>query len=202
MQNLYLRSEKGSELTWEELDTNWTRIKNGVEAVEQALEDTRTNKEWILPLYLLGNADAEERAWLGVLNYEDNQLCGIHYRNSDVLTVIGMSEQYRGILHQSDNRNLSIVSVGAGSLFDMGITIQDNSPYANAGISMSSSTIGLFIDDTLSMMIANYDGLLHLGFFGEHAQQQVITEISSEPAITELQDILIAYGLAVDNRIS
>jgi hypothetical protein len=41
---------------------------------------------------------------------------------------------------------------------------------------------------------------LHIGFFGEHASQQTIAEASTDPAITELQDILIIYGLALDNR--
>lgn len=39
-----------------------------------------------------------------------------------------------------------------------------------------------------------------LGFFGSIAAQQSITETSADVAITELQNILINYGLALDNR--
>lgn len=198
---LFKRIEMGRELSWEEIDTNWTRIKNAIDHTEQAIEDTRTNKEWILPLYLLGDAEAEERAWLGLIDFAGNEAAGIHYRNGDVLTAIAAAEQYRGIVHQSESAILSVVSVGAGAGgFDFGITIQDYSPYSEAGISMSSSSIALFNDSAIGLLVGKYDAQLHIGFFGEHASQQTIAEASTDPAITELQDILIIYGLALDNR--
>lgn len=210
MQNLYLRSEKGTELTWEEVDTNWTRIKNAVDGLELSLEDTRANKEWIMPLLLkeLDNAN------ISLINYEYNPVTnsdpftGLLYNNIDN-TKAGVYILYDGISND-------LLSIGIGSETDDYTAIintnwNDGVPELNYRIirhtPLSSVMIGIepdeaFINLLTSRMLTIRDdnGTPHIGFFGDHAPQQAISETTTDPAITELQDILIAYGLAIDNR--
>jgi hypothetical protein len=76
------------------------------------------------------------------------------------------------------------------------------SVYAGAGF----TGLGANLNSDL-VVRAGFDTLLRVntvslevGVFGSTATQQSITTNSVDPAVTELQNIMIAYGLATDNR--
>lgn len=189
MESLYKRTEKGSELTWEELDTNWTRIKNGVDALEQALQDTRTNKGWILPLYIEGNPESEHTRIDSMFGYG-----GIIYEDAN-----GFVASYPlGVYGNYNNYNLI-------SNFDISepsfeLSIYSDSPLLGTSILLDSVRALIKNQDVVGFELDSSGGVNRIGFFGEKVERQSITETSSDLAITEIQNILIAYGLAIDNR--
>lgn len=189
MRELFKRFDKGSELTWEELDTNWMRIKNGVDELEQELANSRINKEWILPLYLSGDAESENTRLDAMLGYG-----GIIYEDDNGFVSVFPFGVYGEYENYFLNNNFNIDEPS----FEL--SIYTNSPYTGTALLLNQTTITMRSEDDIFFQAERISGLSFLGFWGEKAERQSIAETSSDPAITELQDILIAYGLAIDNR--
>jgi hypothetical protein len=196
MEQLFLRTEAGRELTWEELDTNWMRIKNGVDALEVQLQDTRQQRDWVLPLYFYGNESSEHYIRLAYREFEDYPSGVLEEVHPDY-TIYNTQA---GLFGFSDNYEYT----ASYSVYDIdlsyGISVQRFSPFSAMGINVLANEVNIDSHLGRAWRTLSMGSELQLGFFGELAPQQSIAETSSDAAITEIQNILIAFGLATDNR--
>lgn len=149
------------------------------------------SKKWILPLYLVGDAESSESFRLddidgfGAIIYEDNERVSAVYPDG----FYSSNNSYEAILNTSWNNGNPDTAMLIIKQFPLGIV----SVSLSENRFQTSTHLGVAIDVDAS-------NSLKLGFFGEKTTQKQISETSADPAIAELQDILIAFGLATDNR--
>lgn len=190
MQNLYLRLEKGAPLTWEELDTNWLRLKQAVETLEAEAED------WHLPLYVEGDETSTPATWLGVAKVLEPDIAGLHQREAD-RNAVAWPE---GLFGWSGNGR-AVVRVYGGDEAEVWLSAMAVTPMLFTGLRLEADRCVLTTHGGVALTVEHRTGgRLRVGFFGQKAEQQAISIDSADAAVQELQAILIAYGLAVDQR--
>lgn len=144
------------------------------------------------PLYFVGNENSNPRGYIGEFELNPAAIPGLYYFGDNVWRVNSPGQ-------------VAAIDMGTGTIsyfnndiddMRLVIGIERDSPFLETTIELTEFEFIYYLNGINQFVVKNNE----MGFFGESAARQSITETTADAAIMELQNILIAYGLATDNR--
>lgn len=144
------------------------------------------------PLYFVGDENSNPRGYIGEFELSPEAIPGMYYFGDNVWRFsspgqVAAVDMKTGTFSYFYNR-IDDMSTLMGIARDL--------PFLQSRIRINEFGFIYHLNGINQFVVKNNE----MGFFGESAAQQSITETTADAAIMELQNILIAYGLATDNR--